>query len=269
MDGVSLWTQEIYDRLVEAFKAHPGAPGEAARKAGVSRHMARDGWRRGSKKLKMPPISALPDFAEFVARQQKIAERKDHLRGTLAEARQKAEAARLRAEQAAALAQTAASKAERERLDTQAAIRADQRDDSVGVLDEERRLRKGARAVAGQNIVGSAKWGRAHNRVAEELLKRVDTQAGTMTPDELLEIARTMTLVDRQRLALLREAIEVERLHRGDPSVILGVTPVEMSVDEAVKEIEEAQEILTRYKRRGLELIEGGIEAPTISVSPA
>lgn len=280
----------LYDRLLKAYEATPESHADAARAVGVTRTVARDYWRRGVATLGLPPIQDLPEFQSPDRRMQLAAE----------EARQAAATARADAEEARRLLQTAKAAAGQPEADiarkiaestaavaaveaaadvaaraaakeARAAVeaRAEARDDAVGVLDEERRLRKGLRAVAGQNIVGSAKWGRAHALVADELVSRVERQRKDMTVDQLADLARAMAAVDRQRAALLREAVELERLHRGDPSVILGVTPTEMSPDEAIREIEEANADLQRYRRRGLELIEGGATTgPVIDVSP-
>lgn len=273
MGAGAVMTKEDYDRLVEAFKIHPDKPAEVARLTGIDRVLAWKGWHKGWKALNLPPIrERLAEPPEVTARR------------VVAEAAQKAEGAARRlvedataravlevtAEEAARTVKERIAREAREAKE-QAAAKAENRDNAVVVLDEERRLRKGARTVSGQNILASARWGTAHQQVADELIRKVEAERKAMTASELAELARIMAQVDRARMALLKEAIELERLHRGDPALIVGITPVEMNATEAVQEIERANLALQRYRRRGLELLEGGAggsEGETINVTP-
>lgn len=261
-------TAEVYAKLVEAFRLKPGNISACARAVGVTPGAAGDAWRRGWRQLGLQPIRDLLFGEDRLA----AAIAKEQAQKEVMEAKAEAEVARRLVSDAASKAALEATAADAAReAKQQAAARADNRDEAVVVLEEERKLRKGARAVAGTNLVASARWGKAHQLVAEELVKRVERERESMTVDQLSELARMMALVDRTRLGLLREASELERLHRGDPSVIVGVTPTEMSTDEAIKEIERANLALQRYRRRGLELIEGGAQVatgPVIDVTP-
>lgn len=259
MKARTLITRDIYDRMLAALADAGGSVLTAAKALGIPRERLNRGWLFGYPSLKLPPLReayrnlSVDDPAALQAKAEAAASR------------------RLIEDAAAKAALEATSRQAAREAKAQLEARADARDDAVGVLDEERKLRKGGRAVAGQNIIASAKWGRAHQLVAEELIAKVEAGRKDMSAEQLADLARTMALVDRSRAALLRDAIELERLHRGDPSVILGVTPTEMNVDEAVREIEEANADLMRYRRRGLELVKGGggeAESTTINVTP-
>ena len=257
-------TPEAYARLAAAFKEHPGEFSVAARLAGVPKHVAYKGWHHGWTKQSLPRLAPPEALPEVLVQQARIEQ---------AKAETEADVARRLVEDAASRAALEATAADRAReARSQVAARADNRDEAVVVLDEERKLRKGLRSVTGQNLVASAKWGKAHQQVADLLLSRIERDGANMTAQELADLARSMAFVDRSRAALLRESSELERLHRGDPAVIVGITPTEMTTDEAVKEIERANQALQRYRRRGLELINGarqGEDGEIIDVTPA
>lgn len=276
---------EDYERLTVAFKATPGAMRLVVDATGIPRHLVMRGWHKGWRTMGLAPIRellALPpeeaakqEAEQIAAAAAKAVERASQTAEGVA--RRLVEDATARAVLEATAEEAARAAQERIRREVresraQAEVRAEARDDAVGVLEEERKLRRAGRAVAGQNLVASAKWGRAHQLVADELVRRVERDRDSLSTDQLADLARTMALVDRTRMALLREASELERLHRGDPLVTVGVTPTEMSTDEAIKEIERANAALLRYRRRGLELIEGGAQVaagPIIDVTPA
>lgn len=277
-------TLEDYERLTIAFKATPAAMRLVVDATGIPRHLVMRAWHKGWRTLGLAPIRdllALPpeEAAKQEAEQIATAAAKAVERASqTAEgvARRLVEDATARAVLEATAEEAARAAKERIRRESreakeQAEARSEARDDAVGVLDEERKLRKGGRAVAGQNIVASARWGRAHSRLAEALLVKVEQEVAGLTAMEIAELSRVMAQVDRARTSLLREAIELERLHRGDPSVIVGVTPTEMSPEEAIREIEEATADLQRFKRQTLAVIdgEGGRSVgPLIDVTP-
>lgn len=267
-------TREDYDRLTVAFRSRPGAIRYACDATGLAKHLVLKAWHDGWRTLDLPPIrERLRERPEVTAR--RVVE--DAMSAAEGAARRLVEDATAKAVLEATAEEAARSARERIRREAQEAkeqaeARSDARDDAVGVMDEERKLRKGARAVSGQNIIASARWGKAHSRLAEALLVKVEQEVGQLTALEIAELSRVMAQVDRARTSLLREAIELERLHRGDPSVILGVTPTEMSPEEAIKEIEEANADLLRFKRQTLAVIDGDggrSVGPLIDVTPA
>lgn len=255
-------TPEAYARLAAAFQKYPGQISQAAREANLPKHAAYTGWHEGWKGLRLPPLNPQAALSEVLIQQARLDQAKAETEADIAR--------RLIADAASKAALEATAKEAAREAKAQLDARADNRDDAAKVLDEERKLRVGARSVAGQNIIASAAWGKSVRLVSETLIAKIEAERKGMTREELADIARTMALVDRSRMALLREAIELERLHRGDPSQILGITPVEMNTEEAIKEIEEGVADLRRYRRQAQQLMAVDAEpvGPTIDVTP-
>lgn len=260
--------------MTVAFRAHPGAIRAACDATGLAKHLVLKAWHDGYRTLGLPPIrERLRERPEDTAR--RVVE--DAMSAAEGAARRLVEDATAKAVLEATAEEAARAARDRIRRESQEAreqaeARADARDDAVTVLDEERKLRKGGRAVAGQNVIASARWGRAHARLAEALLTKVEAEIPQLTAMEIAELSRVMAQVDKARLGLMREIIEMERLHRGDPSILVGVTPTEMSVDEAIKELEEANADLMRFRRQTMVVIdgEGGrTVGPLLDVTPS
>jgi hypothetical protein len=157
-------------------------------------------------------------------------------------------------------AQEKARAEEVERARQAARQREDARSDAVKTHEEEGRLVKIARVNVGQLLAANARLGPALQVLAERM--RVAIEAGEVGVKDGSLLLRNMAATAAATVRAGQIALELERLHRGDPTQIIGIAPVEMSTEDAIREIEEAQAALTRYQRRGLEVIDGGAGDP-------
>ena len=216
-------TRELYAKLLAGFRDAPGNATHAAKVADCDRRMAKRGWEMGW------PVLPWAEPIRKVIDRERI------------EAQEKA-----RAEEV-------------ERARQAAKVRDDARSDALKTHDEEGRLVKVARVNVIQLLAASARIGPALQVLGERVKQAIEGNALSTT--EAASLLRSLTTTATQTVRAGQMALELERLHRGDPTQIIGVQPVEMSTEDAVQEIEAAQQALARFKRRGLEVIEGGNEA--------
>jgi hypothetical protein len=153
-------------------------------------------------------------------------------------------------------AQEKARAEEVERARQAARVKDDARSDAAKAHTEEGQLVKVARVNVIQLLAASARIGPALQVLAEQV--RQSIESGEMEVREAGRLLRDLSAATGQSVRAGQIALELERLHRGDPTQILGIQPMEMTTDDAIREIEEAQAALDRFKRRGLEVIEGG-----------
>jgi hypothetical protein len=217
----------LYQKVVEGFLEHPDNYNAVARYSGLAVVTVRKawlhGWTTGGKHSRRaewaPPIQ--PRFSQLL--QEKAY-------------RQRAEA--LDAERKAIAFRTEAA-GEKEKAHKEEANLVSNARVSVGLLlGLNKHLVPGAMALAEQ----------LKNAIVAQLI----------SPKEAGKLLRDMSTLNRNMIHAGQIAMQLERLLRGDPMKIVEERKVEMTVEEATHEIESAQIALERFRRRGLEVLEGG-----------
>ena len=221
-------TVQQYTALVKAFREKPGSVLNAATKAHVTRKTAKRAWEVGWPEENPPRLA---------------------VRNLLAQ------------EEAEAAAKAQQVKSETEAF--AATLRHGVRNEALDAREQEARLVKAARVNIANLLVATGRLGPALHALSDQL--RASIEAGGLNPMQASTLLRNLATAATQSVRAGQIVLEIERLHRGDPTAILGIAPVEMSPADAVAEIEAAQEALTRYNRRGLEVIEGGGQTITVS----
>jgi len=220
-------TRELYAKLLAGFRDAPGNASHAARVADCERRMAKRGWEEG-----WPVYPWAEPIRKVVEREQR-------------EAQEKARAEEVeRARQAARVKDAAAEDAQR-------------------VHQEEGRLVNAARVNVIVLLNATGRLGPSLQILSTQIQQAIET--GGLGPEKASALLRNVASASASMVRAGQIALQLERLYRGDPTQIVGVQAMEMTAEDAVREIEEAQEALTRYQRRGLEVIDGG--GPVINVS--
>jgi cell envelope opacity-associated protein A len=143
-----------------------------------------------------------------------------------------------------------------ERARQAAKIKDTARDEATQVHDEEGRLVKAARVNVIVLLNATARIGPAYQTLAEKL--RVQIEQGDMDPTVASSLLRNLAAASAQMVKAGQTAMQIQRLYRGEPTDILGMAPVEMSLDDALAELKAGQADMERFNRKGLTVIEGG-----------
>jgi AcrR family transcriptional regulator len=130
------------------------------------------------------------------------------------------------------------------------------KDEATQVHDEEGRLVKAARVNVIVLLNATARIGPAYQTLAEKL--RAQIEQGDMDPTVASGLLRNLAAASAQMVKAGQTAMQIQRLYRGEPTDILGIAPVEMSLDEALAELKAGQADMERFNRKGLTVIEGG-----------
>lgn len=209
-------TQEAYDAALAAYREKPGVHSHAARAAKVEFRTAKRMWEEG--------WNNVPGAISIRERLQRDAE----------EAR--AEVARqgmMKREQADSLREQARRDAVESHAAEGAMVRL-ARSDATGLLASVGRLQPALQSLAVQ--------------LAESV-----TNGEKMGRTEAARLLGALSRVTKEALAAAQIAVELERLHLGAPTQIVGVADVSgMSSAEAAKEIEQAAAALARARKLGL-----------------
>lgn len=216
--GRTPYSRELYDLLVSAFREHPGEFTVVSKMVGCTRQCATHAWKKGW----VPRVVwAKPIWK--VLEEEKEAARALVAQKNLSEAE---EAVLLR------------EKARREAIEAHAA---------------EGQMVRLARSDATSLLAAVGKLQPSLHRLSEKLGRMLMDEGEKMTRREAAALLGMLSRTTKEALAAGQVAIELERLHLGAPTQILGVQDVgEMSTDEAVREIEAAAAALKRAKAMGL-----------------
>lgn len=227
--GISL---EQYTALVKAFREKPGSVLNAANAAKVARPTAKRAWEVGWPE-ETPPRLAIKAIL-------------------LQEADKKAV---IRSETEAFAA----------------TLRGEVREDALNVHELEGKLVKSARTQVG-NLHAVA--GRA-GILADKLVRSLEADLAkegaldALSPEKKAALADRLTIIKERAIKMTKEALEVERQWRGDPTKVIGLVPMEqMSPEEAARLAREAYEAALEYERHGLTIIDGGREPGPIVQLP-
>lgn len=213
-------TRELYAKLLAGFRDAPGNATHAARVADCERRMAKRGWEEGW------PVYPWAEPIRKVVEREKL------------EAAEKA-----RAEEV-------------ERARQAAKLKDDARGDALEAHKQEGQLVKAARINVIVQLNALGRIGPSLQVLSEQIRQAIDT--GQVPWDEASVLLRNLATAAAQVVRVGHTVLQIERLHRGEPTDILGITPVEMSNDEALQEIADAAEDAQRFRRKGLTVIAGG-----------
>ena len=230
--------RELYERLVAAYRKTPGQHVPASREAGCSYRAARNLWEQGIKG---------PD-GRVAIKEVLQAE------GVGARANRAREEAIKRAAEPGEV-----EAAEQDRIETRKKLA---------------KLCAAARDVttAGFSVVGTEL--KAVFALAERIAKDIDTiKADPWVPlerddkgkvlrwrrttvREMLELQGLVAATSTKLVRAAMTALQMERLHMGLPTEIVGTQ--DMTLEEAVREIETANAELAQARERGLLVLQGG-----------
>lgn len=234
--AVSNIKDSAWKTLLASFREKPGVVNAAAIAAGVKWGKAHEAWDRGFP-YREPPLKPI--------------------RVILAE------------EAAAKEAKASVIRTETEAF--AAAIRGEVREDALNVHELEGKLVKSARTQVG-NLHAVA--GRA-GILADKLVRSLEADLAkegaldALSPEKKAALADRLTIIKERAIKMTKEALEVERQWRGDPTKVIGLVPMEqMSPEEAARLAREAYEAALEYERHGLTIIDGGREPGPIVQLP-
>ena len=216
-----IFTQEDYQTLVDAFRKVPGNVRGASRLANVAPATARRGWHQGWPERGQKPIKDV------------LAEEAATVRRRLEEA---AERERKLEERERALRPLVDG--ERERLDAIA-----RREDWARSCSAARHNAQTMLETVGK-LLDSAF---ARSELIRGKLAELD-----LTPQQWLRITRDLVSAGKTVTEALHLALQTEHLALGQPTDIVGLAPMSMSLEEAREEIRLAQRAIARAaERRG------------------
>ena len=227
---------EIYTILLDAYRNAPASHRAAARAAQCSEKTATRAWSVGWTETHgwARPIREVLEAETLEARAQMLQREQDE---RIAAARREIEARR-----------EAARKAEEER---EAGRR-----QAVEARTQEGQMVRLSRANT-LGLLGSlAKLQPAVSHLADQI--RAAILSGSVDPSDAAPLLKTVSSVVRDAITASQIVVELERLHVGNPTAIIGVQSMEMSADEAVREIEDAKAALDRARALGLSVLAGG-----------
>ena len=126
-------------------------------------------------------------------------------------------------------------------------------EDAAAMRAAELRISRAAQGLALAAVAPVVRLQRVAGALAEKL-EKMDTS--TLKPLEVVGVLRQVTSTGRELVELMHKSLEVERLRAGDPSVIVGLKPMQpdapVSLDEMAAEVEAAQRALDRAKAKTL-----------------
>lgn len=211
--------QATYDALMGAYREDPGNAERAARLAKCGRKLARRAWS----------VGWLDKF--HWAKPIQLALKEEHTR-IRAEQRRQEEDARRKGQE------------ERDKA----------RQDALASMAQEGRILALARADV-QGALGSASLMLpALRAMAEKAAATILADPGQFSPKAATVLLREFATAVRSLATAGEQIIRAERLHKGEPTDILGLSssPAEMSLEEAFREIKAASSLYELAKRQGL-----------------
>jgi len=235
--GKRALTQELLDTLLLYFRSHPAAFTDAAKHAGCTRGTASKAWGKG--------------FPQFFKGKP--------LQLVLLEEQEAARAALLRDTQAKQLAQ------EKEREEARA--------QAVEARKQEGMMVRGARAVTSNALLMARECVDGAKSLSKKLRQLLEAESAKpipdMKPEKMVTLLRETTLLVARLNNAAHITMQMERLHLGQPTDILGITAIgaireDISYEEVELRIKAAQQALEDARKSsgvhgGLRVIEGGV----------
>ncbi len=239
--GTRRISAEFYEGLVEAFRANPGNITAAAKAVGTSRPTAKRGWLRGWEKFDWaPPIQ------DVIANEQEIAR---------ARIEDEKEAEQVREELINPVGGIAAVAEQRREAHLKAqSDRAKARENAIQARVEQGKMIAGVRqlvmqceALIGKRFQGASELADRINKEMRKLAKASDKEFNLTKATQLLRLHNADV---RSVSQSAKRAFELEQVHLGEPSQIVGVQTTHFDdADEETlkKEIRKALEAMDDY----------------------
>ena len=240
---------QFYEKLLDAYRDNPGNHAGAAKVVGCARKTAKRGWDIGwAKHDWAPPIKDVIAQEQVQAR-ARIQQEKD------------AAIEQAWAEEEAIVTQTPVG-ADRTQayLDAQAE-RAKAKEQAIATRKAEGQMVGGIRQAASNSAAALLRISNGINLLAERVNKELTTMAASpkdfkvgaalVTINKYASAVRDLTIAGKT-------AVELERLHLGDPTSIVGVQ-IEGAFDDAPmadvqREIQKAAQAIKDAEERGVDL---------------
>lgn len=237
---------EFYEGLVEAFRANPGNITAAAKAVGTSRPTAKRGWLRGWEKFDWaPPIQ------DVIANEQEIARAR-------IEDEKEAEEAREELINPEGGISAVAEQRREAHLKAQA-DRAKARENAIQARVEQGKMIAGVRqlvmqceAIIGKRFQGASELADRLNKEMVKLAKKT----GKFDISQATKILRLHNTDVRSVAQAAKRAFELEQVHLGEPSQIVGVQTT--NFDDA------DEDALKREIRKALEAMEDCADEGTL-----
>jgi hypothetical protein len=232
-------TQDVWDKLLEAYREDPGNHSNAARHAVVQRRTARRAWELGypDRPWGLKPIK------DLLASEAELARSRLQLEADKEELEEDQIALELERDREAS------------------------RQHAIRSKEQEGRLIAAARAGSIMGLSAAIEIAPSLQRAMQKLgtaLAAIAEDQGSLTAKDVANLSFVM----RRYSSTLRElsqagqiAMEMERLYLGEPSQIIGVTTDldTMPLQELVKMAGYQDDVLKRAYDRGLIVLDGGL----------
>lgn len=237
-NGPRKLTEDDYNKIIEAFRQHPNQPYLAAKLAGVDGRTANRAWERGWPKNGWEPV-------KVVLEREKLKARADMLNRTAVQR------ATLEKEREDAIKQASQSRAQEGQMVGLA---------RTGALQ--------ALAVASQLIASGRQLATLAKRKIEEEALRPDGDDKQLTAVKSVDLLGKIVSLQAQINSLAHEAMEMERLHLGEPTASINVVhhTTEMSYEELETRLTSARDALSTVveARSSLKALPPSSPAPVI-----
>lgn len=225
MANLSKYNRATYEKILAAFREHPGNYMGAAKVAGVDRRMAKRAYLTG-----WPPRNWARPIHEVLAEEQAKAK--------------VAIAERLKREREVADAEAEKS-----------------RSAAIEVAQIETQILQGARRNVAAVFGLSAKLVPAMDglvsyvreliidKATNQVKPAADLEKAGINPDRALRLISAHSLILQRAFNVGFDVIQLRRLNEGLPGAIVGLTPVEMTAEQAADELENQEEALRLIKQ--------------------
>ncbi len=240
---------QFYEKLLDAYRANPGNHAGSAKVVGCARKTAKRGWDFGWNKFEWaPPIK------DVIAQEQVSA------RARVQQSEEMETETQWAIEEALATDTPLGEVRQQAYLDRQAE-RAKAKEQAIAARKAEGQMVGGIRKAATQSAASLLRIGNGINALAD----RVDKELATMAakPKDF-KVGAALVTINKYASAVRdltiagKTAVELERLHLGDPTSIVGVQLEgafdEAPMDDVMREISKAAQAIADAKEKGIDL---------------
>lgn len=239
-------TSKLYNDLVRSFRERPGVFSYTARMARVTNRTAKKAWEKGWPEKGFGPIK------DIVEEEQTVISARVQIEREAKKATMKMEAV----------------EEMKLKLDHETELEASRRH-AVETRIEEAKMIGASRKIIIKNLEAIQEYSEPLQLAGGRLAIAIRDAAlddehpivfGEKTFNQLSRALRGLGMTMRDLLTAAKTAMEMERLYHGEAQKIIGITSDidQLSTEELMQEIEDADSAITRAKDRGLIVHEGG-----------
>lgn len=227
--------QEVYDRIVEAFRDWGYNFAAVARAALIAPRTAKRAWELGWPERQFLPVRE-------VLRQERELARSGFTEDEAMELRKRTI---------------------RERERRLAEVREQAAEDAIRAREQEAQGVRLARNLAINQLAALARLGPAVNQLTHQLAEKINDQGWLQATsvDEVTKLLTRLSLTSRRVLECGALAMKMERVLLGEPTEVIGhqeMSPASMSLDEVAHHAERARRAAEHLRSKGLTVIAGG-----------